>query len=213
MWPTGKKSASPGPVPCGKSVDQFASVGRFGQRLRFVKHDLTIGRRRLSPDSDQTRVVIPRPQIRSVAPTSLRRQDLAIHQTQILRPSDCPSPPCGIVAGDARRMKAGVRRLGRESAIAGSSRQHRAEHDQQRSFEKLHIRRRDHAGGDHDQHDHRPHHAHAYPMGKSQQRLDQRSGPDHLRNQIKHAHGQRADAGRKLDRSRLEATVQRIGKV
>ena len=46
---------------------------------------------------------------------------------------------------------------------------------------------------------------------QSQQRLDQRPGPDHLRDQVEQADDQRADRGRQLDPAAVELAVQRVG--
>ena len=86
-----------------------------------------------------------------------------------------------------------------ESARENRHDQHRAEQDEHRSLDELHPGRRDHAGRDDDEHhdDADDQHADACPYGsESEQRLHQRSGADHLRNQIEQADDQRADRGR-----------------
>ena len=123
------------------------------------------------------------------------------------RRSACPSPvPCGlpltsfwpsavmVIVCGALASGLGVRL---EAALEDHHRQHRPEDHQQRPLDELHVGRRDHARGDDDQDHDRPDDQHAGPVREPEQRLDQRAGADHLRDQVEDAHDQRADRRRR----------------
>ena len=90
-------------------------------------------------------------------------------------------------------------------------RQQQTENHQQRAFDELHVGRRDHPGGHHDQDDRETDDEHAHALIEIKKRLDQRACADHLRDEIENRDDQRRNRRRQLDTAGVEAAVERVG--
>ena len=86
-----------------------------------------------------------------------------------------------------------------ETSIQNHQCQDRAEDDQQRALDELHPGRAHHAGGHDDQNHDDADQEDSHPVIEAEQRLHENSGTDHLRDQIKDTHRERADSGGEFD--------------
>ncbi len=102
--------------------------------------------------------------------------------------------------------------VGRKTATEDTDHQDGGTDQQQATLHKLDIGGRGHTGGGNDQGNDDADDDNAHVVGQTEQRLNQNTSADHLRNQVEHRHYQGGDSGGELNTFGVKLGVESIGK-